>query len=341
MKKYNCLLEKISNELTIDKGIKENEINYKLRIIYSVLGKFGIASLYDKIDDENISIINFKTRIKKEMYSLLDMYSEVGNDLAMEKDNEIYIINEIYNIYKKAGYFYHTERRIAPPLPKNVQLGRCQFKRGYSFNEIQSMSGLGFYNYLENSVGKESLLRFYSIEKDRLETCWINTIKQAEWKQFELSEDIEFLNMNFEQNYSYWKNKPEKDSTISILRTKTEGGKLYFLYKNENNNMYISQLASWKVQNGEYMYLANACLKYNNMLPKIRYNYDGKIVNISLRYLLAPSEQNLLMLYSWPADFLKIESFFEYNFNRIFNKDVFLELKSEYESLGYEFEERE
>ena len=65
MKKYNNLLINASNEYSISKGKHEGEVNYKTRLIYSIIGRMAIASLWDMPESGDVSIVHVKNRIKE------------------------------------------------------------------------------------------------------------------------------------------------------------------------------------------------------------------------------------------------------------------------------------
>ena len=52
MNKYDNLMIKIGTEFNIKKGKTENINDYKVRLIYSVLGRMAVASLLDDYDNE-------------------------------------------------------------------------------------------------------------------------------------------------------------------------------------------------------------------------------------------------------------------------------------------------
>lgn len=77
MKKYNGLICEIADEFHILKGKEETEEVWKCRVIYSLLGRMGYASLWDTVDDlKSVSTVHFKRRIR----TILEIYMEMYPD---------------------------------------------------------------------------------------------------------------------------------------------------------------------------------------------------------------------------------------------------------------------
>lgn len=62
MDKYNRLLIRIADEYFVWKGKTENITRWKVRLIYCVLGRMALASLWDMDENGNVSIIRKKIR---------------------------------------------------------------------------------------------------------------------------------------------------------------------------------------------------------------------------------------------------------------------------------------
>ena len=60
MDKYNRLLIRIADEYFVWKGKTENITRWKVRLIYCVLGRMALASLWDMDENGNVSIIHMK-----------------------------------------------------------------------------------------------------------------------------------------------------------------------------------------------------------------------------------------------------------------------------------------
>lgn len=333
MKKYGNLLNTIADDLGIKKGIKETETEFKCRILYSIFARMGYASLWDKDDEGSVTILHFKGRIKAIIQSYLEMYPEMKRELAFSDE----IVEELYNIYLRAGYIYHTQYRVFYAKKSCSQHNNILFTRGYPLGEKQLISGAG--NYMRIEVTQGNALKSENIFNLGLENPairWKKLIHKAVWTERNIETKAEYLNINLLRIKSYWINTPIKDGCEYILRTGFTGKFLYYLYKFDNEKMMISQLPEWMCVNGEYLNLTNACLMFYNKLPTSFYVMDGNIVRLSVGYLYPPPENNYLKLYSWPASLLDIKNS---NFSRILDKEIFFCIKEIFEKEGYEFKE--
>lgn len=117
--------------------------------------------------------------------------------------------------------------------------------------------------------------------------------------------------------------------SISVLRCNG----YYYLYFYRDEELIISPLPLWMVENGMYRTICCAILKERQALPPIDYTMDGNLVHVHLNYLLPRPELNLLRLYSWPESFTSASA----DFARCLNKEVFVVLKELLISQGYEF----
>lgn len=55
MNKYNGILKQAADDYRIIKGKSENETDWKSRMIYSILGRMALASLFDMEDEDKSS----------------------------------------------------------------------------------------------------------------------------------------------------------------------------------------------------------------------------------------------------------------------------------------------
>mgnify|MGYP000621117428 CR=1 FL=1 len=60
MNKYDNLMTKIGTEFNIKKGKTESVNDYKVRLIYSVLGRMAVSSFLDDYDNDMPSIVHMK-----------------------------------------------------------------------------------------------------------------------------------------------------------------------------------------------------------------------------------------------------------------------------------------
>ncbi len=88
MSEYSNLLEKIGTEYGIVRGSDESDVAWRKRVIYSVLGQIGLASLWDKEEEEQISITHFKHSIEKAYHAYTTIYHELS-DIYVEDVEDI------------------------------------------------------------------------------------------------------------------------------------------------------------------------------------------------------------------------------------------------------------
>lgn len=347
MNKYHGLLEKIAGELHIECGEKESIENWKARIVYSLLGRMAYASLIDRLEEDEIavesnepvSITHFKRRICTILDSYLELYPEIGVLFLSEQKT---LCDEIYDIILKSGYIYHTPYSITMAPPCSAIQGGLRFERGMPLDRKQYISGLGTYlpigyNIFSKGTVYPTVQDMFGLQKVSLCEFWDELLSTANWHSLCTNEDIEYL--PHRPPFYCWDNIPLKD-IISIARIGQQDGRIYYLYQMKNGHPLGSQLPQWLVNdtfyNGvSYRIATNACLAAYSHLPAIQYNKDGPIVTVSFKYLLPPTELYWLKLYSWPQQFFH----FPNDFTRIFNLQVFCEVKTVLEQIGYQFTE--
>ena len=86
MNKYDNLMAKIGAEYNIKKGKTESINDWKVRLIYSVLGRMAVASLLDDYDNDMPSIIHLKNRIASVFDSYHKMYPELDGLLPQNAE---------------------------------------------------------------------------------------------------------------------------------------------------------------------------------------------------------------------------------------------------------------
>ena len=329
MKKYNNLLAKVADEYSINKGFLEDEKQWKVRLIYTIIGRMALASTWD-ISEENVSIVHMKKRIEKVVLCYRNMYYEVADLLP---ESPTILADEIYEIYVKTGVIYHEPNHILMSVKTTASVGNITFTRGCALNEKQSISGLGTYvsNYSKDMSG--NLADMFCLEAMPLKTLWEYNILKTNWTPFKIATTIEYLRKEPPFNCGYWLDKPDESGRVSILRTGFKGAQLYYLYKFEQGCMVAGQLPEWKVKEGYYRLLSNACLASEGTLPPIRFHYDGEIVYVNFGYL--PPELYLWKLYSWPISRVSLPR----DFNRICSCQVFEAIRDIMEQQGYQFTE--
>lgn len=332
MNKYNHLLNRVADEFSILRGDKENSLQWKVRLIYSVIGRMAIASLYDIDEEESISITHLKRRVENLLRSYKVMYPEVNRLFTINTEE---FSSEIYDIYLHTGCIYHAPNRIVMSAKSSAAAGDIQFTRGYMLDEKQMLSGLGTYKIFDHAEKTVSVSDMFLLEEVSLKEKWNRCISRAKWIEFYLDNDTEYLRVEPPFSRGYWVNKPDTSGEISILRTGYRGSRLYYLYKFENEKIMASQLPQWEVEDYCYRVLAIGCLANKGNLPSTTYKCDGDIVYINFGYLPPPAELYLWKLYSWPASLLSLPK----DFSRVCVRKVFEAIKKIMVDRGYRFEE--
>ena len=190
MKKYNGLLAEIAREFHIEQGEAESMERWKARIVYSLLGRMAYASLYDHLEedeelpeDKSVSVSHFKRRISTLLDTYLRLYPEIRSTFPPES-NELY--GEIYDVYLKTGYMYHTPYQISPAAPSAACQGDVQFERGMALDRGQFMSGLGCYlpeNRHTNGVQVySSVQEMFGMQENQLSIFWNDLLAQSIWQ---------------------------------------------------------------------------------------------------------------------------------------------------------------
>lgn len=330
MIKYNNLLIRISNEYSIKRGNKEDAVVWKDRIIYSLLGRMAIASLSDGLEEGTVSLIHMKKRMQDIFSAYYSMYEEIGRDYSESSDE---LEREIYDIFLHTGVVYHRPDRILMSSKTNAVCKGVKFTRGYELDSKQMLSGLGSYMIQDADEKSLTLSQMFCLEETLLTDRWKFYTKNPKWTQYEPDRMIQYLKKKPPFSSGYWVDKPYDDGKVSILRIGFTGSYLYYLYKHENEKLFISQLPQWQVDGTNYRNISNACLAYEGTLPETIYKTDGELTYIDFQYLLPPSELYLWKLYSWPKRYNR----FPCDFSRVCVTRVFEAIKETMMIQGYKF----
>lgn len=331
MNKYDSLIEKIGNEYYIKKGKNESVNAWKVRVIYSLLGRMALASLFDDNDGEIMSITHMKNRISNVFDSYKEMYPELDGYFPAEAGN---LADEIYDIYSHTGAFYHMPNRIVASCKTEDNINGMILTRGYELDIHQGVSGLGTYVKQDDVTYTQSYKNIFHLDMTHLKDRWQFWTQSVEWRNFEVEGDIEYLRMEPPFSCGYWVNKPNQYSKISILRIGFKGNKLYYMYMmDENGRILASPLPVWLVENYNYRSLANACLYHEGVLPPVSFRYDGDLVYFKFGYLPPPAELYLWKLYSWPTSILELPK----DFSRFCTRYVFENIAELMKLQGYQF----
>ncbi len=331
MNKYNGLLSKVAHKYCIHKGIQETESDWKTRLVYSICGMMAYASLWDNPEENLISIVHLKRKVRSMLANYKSIYPELSDSLPYVSEE---FEDEIANQFLSAGVVYHCPNRIISSMKHEEPYGDILFQRGISLDSISCVSGIGFYSKQYGATNPNKLKAMFGLEQKNLQAMWQITLSAVSWK-FNLSfeQNTEYLRLKPPFSQGYWVNKPDMTGTVSILRTGMKGSQLYYLYRYSGTTIEASPLPQWQVESYNYRSLACACLSTYGTLPPIEYFEDGALVHVRMNYLLPPHELALLKLYSWPETCTSFPS----DFRRKLSAEVFAAIKNILSDEGYEF----
>jgi hypothetical protein len=333
MKKYNNLLQNIASEWTIPMGQFEDELSFKSRVIYSVLGRMACVAVYDVTEDlQPASIVHVKRRIDSVLAGYLTMYPE----LALVFSDAENLHDEIYDILLSSGQIYHTPNRVSPAVMMSSAEAGIVFTRGISPSQKTCISGIGTYDFSQESyVIEQSPEGMFQLQQDSLLDYWAALTRKLKWTSYQSGSDTEYLRTEPPFSRGYWVDKPDRSGNISLCRSGMMGNYLYYLYRWNDGIVVVSQLAAWKVEKCCYRNISNSCLVHYGNLPVSTFHIDGELVNLNISYLYPPAELNFVKVYSWPKVYTGLPS----DFNRTMSLCVFSSAKSILERIGYQFSE--
>ena len=328
------LIRNTAVDLGIGSASCHSDSDWKSRTIYCMVGRIGLCSLWDKLEEGTVSIVHFRKAIERELTYLLRVYTECK---SMFPEDVSVFSEELLSIYVICGYIYHSPFRIHPAMHKRVTVGNIEFLRGAFIDIPCKMSGLGLYRTTKTNNNKHDdilkALELFHIRQTNITDFGESIINRAEWNGFSYSGRIEYLKTKGSFKSGYWCQEPEKGGGVSILRAGERGQQIYYLYYYEGNKCYSSILQPWCVENGEYRRIALYIISRDQELVNIEYHKSGSVVEIKQNYLLPPNELGLIKLYSWPISMKTGTD----DFKRIMNKEVFISIKAILESIGYTF----
>lgn len=333
MNKYNGLICEIADEFHISKGEAEKEEVWKARVVYSLVGRMGYASLWDIQEDlQPASIMHFKKRIGRLLKSYLEMYPEIYQFYSEDPEE---LCNEVYHIFLSTGNVYHSPDRIVPAAECISEARGVYFMRGVSLDRKQYLSGIGSYSLDVEDTSLLQVKEMFQLQENTLTEQWEYLISHAKWQWMDVETNVEYHRTKPPFKCGYWVDIPDKTGDISLARVGSFGNWSYYLYKIENERFMGSQLPEWMVREGNYRMISNGYLSAKNILPDTTYHIEGKIARVHINYLFPPAELNLIRLYSWPESYVDLP----HNFNRVFEVSVFYAIKDVFESIGYQFKE--
>lgn len=327
----NNLIPIIAKEYKIERGAAEPVEQWRMRVIYSMLGQMAYAALWDVAEDgQPLSIVHFKSRMKKLIESYCGIFNELHKSFGYDYEN---LLEEIYTIQLNGGVLYHTSYRLAPAQYSCASAGQILFTRGMAPGEKRFVSGQGTYLPSQKKQPANSPQRMFRLPEKTLIETWTYLTETAKWNLFHQNESVEFLRLEPPFKYGYWQRQKEKCHEISLIRMGINGNRFYYLYKEKEGQSFVSQLPTWMTDGHHYRRVSNTLLAARGSLPEAIYHEDGSIVTLTLRYLMPAEELNFIKLYSWPTSCIELP----HDFNRVFAKEVFYAVKNVLEPIGYQF----
>lgn len=331
------LIASIGRQLNIP-GLDDNE--QICRTVYSVAGQMALASLWDHIEEGAlISIQHFKNRIAQTFDAYESLCPGIAGVLLRERAA---LIDEIYSIYLRCGYFYHSAYQISPSAPVQAGYGNLMLYRGTSPDARLFMSGLGFYSLSEKMSAESSVAVMFGLQEQALEGYLNELLGSGGWETVTWPENTEFLRLDPPFFREYWQQTPNQDHRVSLARY-GEPNKIFAFCRYDNGAYQQKPIPQWRIQDhdsagaggfGEYLRIAAALLKRYGALPEIKATASGDLMEVKLGYRLPPPEEAFFKLYSWPARYDAPQVF-----TRTMARQVYPVFKHGLETIGYCFVE--
>ena len=343
----NDLIAPIGRQLNIPKST-DNE--WICQIIYSVAGKMALASLWDRYEDKScsVSIQHFKNRAAQIFDAYEGIYPEIGFLFPKDKTD---LLEEMYSIYLRNGFFYHSSYQISPAVPTTAGNGNLILYRSNAPDAELCMSGLGFYAVQKTSTDR-TVANMFGLQAQTFESYLEELLGHGEWQPIDWPDNTEFLRLDPPFSKGYWQKLPSKDKRISLARY-GDPQKNYVFYRYHNGIYQQKPIPDWRIRNyfpentsndssrnmyGEYRRIAIALLKRYGTLPGSEVKASGDLIEIKLGYRLPPSEEEFFKLYSWPVRY-DFSSKLPPVFTRKMTRQIYPMFKHELESIGYCFVE--
>lgn len=336
----NDLLNTIGKQLNIP---KTTDSEWICQIVYSVAGKMALASLWDHTEDQSsISIQHFKNRMAQIFDAYEGIFPQISHFLPKDKSH---LFEEIYSIYLRTGFLYHSAYKIAPAVSAQANCENLTIYRSTSPDNNFFMSGLGFY-YPQKLSSDSTVVDMFGLQLQSFENYLSELLDQSEWQPLEWPDNTEFLRLDPPFSRGYWQLTPDKDQRISLARY-GEPNKIFVFYRYFEGVFQQKPIPEWRIRDWfsknpsnfeEYRRISIALLKQYGTLPAIKTKATGNLIEIQLGYRLPPSEEAFFKLYSWPVTYD-----FSFNFSQAFTRkmarQVFPMFKHTLETLGYCFME--
>ena len=336
----NDLITTIGRQLNIAKSTENEQL---CQIVYSVAGQMALASLWDRTEDNaSISIQHFKKKIAQIFDAYQSLFPKI--EFLFPKDRTV-LIDEIYSIYLRNGFFYHSAHQISPAAPAMAGFGNLLLHRGSSPDSKLFMSGLGFYSIL-NHITDNTPTNMFGLQHQSFDSYLEDLLSHGEWENVIWPDNTEFLRLDPPFKWGYWQQVPSKDDRISLARY-GEPNKVFAFYRYHDGSYQQKAIPEWRLHSyfsndadgyGEYRRIATALLLQYHTLPEINVKLNGDLAEVKLGYRLPPSEEEFFKLYSWPVRY-DFTSKTPQVFTRIMARQLYPLFKHELETIGYCFVE--
>lgn len=334
------LIAAIAEELGIE--IDPTNTSCLCRVIYSATGKMALTSLWDCPENgEAISIQHFKKRAEEMLNAYLVIEPSIKNCFLQNIKS---LSEEIYNIYRRNGFFYHSKYHLTPAVPKKSGTENCILYRGIDPMKKVHMSGLGMYELSKASKDRESVANMFGLQTQSMQDFLQSILKLGEWTRIDWPRDAQFLRTKPPFSRGYWQENPDREGQVSLARYGFPR-KIYVFYRYKEDCFWQKQIPEWLVNDircvgqpsdGEYRRIASALLYMKHKLPPITTQVKRDIVQIRLGYRLPPAEEDFFKLYSWPINY-DISTSTPQVFCREMSMNVYPIFEQTLETIGYQF----
>ena len=324
------MLNTISKDLGITKEPYEDKAAWQYRIKYSILGLQMLSALYDKYDDFEDDTLISDSVSRQHITSRAKKLAEI---FGIEQDN----CEDILNLYTKMGFILEKRNRLAYPPVSTAQAEQGFIARGIHPSATLSVSGLGFLIKADNATmsNVDDMFNLSTVDTMKWYAIFMDNAR-GEWKPNEDLADFEFLNAQVNPWKSYWIDIAPK-SGIALCRGKDTVGRVYKLLSIKTDNVKSLQLPEWNTKNGEYLRLAIALRIVSDNPPQARVKKYDRTSLFEYDYLLPPSEQSFIEVYSWKRDNSQDEV--RWPQSRIVANELYQVFITIFRRMGFEIEE--
>lgn len=332
------LLEKATRDLCIDRVPDEADEDWSRRVRYSVIGLQMLASLYDKNDDEVVESDSSDVHDDPTPDTTVSMRRILrrGERLAEIFGMDNFDVEKVRKLYIRNGFMLHKNHRLAYPVTTFAEAGNMLLARGVPPWKTAKVSGLGMLTQWKTCLASLSVEDMFNIEQSTTSDWFQKFIRTITWKTESLPTDIEWLNIHESPKHGYWSGKPSTEG-FSLCRTRNEMGREYIFWQASKGVLQLCRLPEWRVKNGEYRRIAIALRSLHDNIPTVTIKKQSRTLSIEFDYLLPPTEQRFVELYSWSTS----EDPWELpgQLKRIFAIDLYAVVRTIFERLSFKIQE--